>query len=59
MLAPSERAVLDVMFDSPGEVRLEHRTPDQVYDLGAFSVAGSSTGAGWLSRSTCCASIPS
>ena len=44
MLAPSERAVLDVMFDRPGEVRLEHRTPDQVYDLGAFSVAGNSTG---------------
>jgi FtsP/CotA-like multicopper oxidase with cupredoxin domain len=44
MLAPSERAVLDVLFDTPGEVRLEHRTPDQVYDLGAFAVAGSSTG---------------
>jgi FtsP/CotA-like multicopper oxidase with cupredoxin domain len=43
MLAPSERAVLDVKFDSPGEVRLEHRTPDQVYDLGAFSVVGKAT----------------
>ncbi len=45
MLAPSERAVLDVMFERPGDVRLEHRTPDQVYDLGAFSVAGTSTSA--------------
>jgi FtsP/CotA-like multicopper oxidase with cupredoxin domain len=44
MLAPSERAVLDVMFD-PGEARLEHRTPDHVYDLGAFTVEGSSTAA--------------
>ncbi len=44
MLAPSERAVLDVMFDTPGEARLEHRTPDQVYELGAFSVTGDSTG---------------
>jgi FtsP/CotA-like multicopper oxidase with cupredoxin domain len=44
LLAPSERAVLDVLFDSPGEVRLEHRTPDRVYDLGAFSVSGTSTG---------------
>ena len=44
MLAPSERAVLDVLFDTPGEVRLEHRTPDHVYDLGAFAVEGSSTG---------------
>jgi FtsP/CotA-like multicopper oxidase with cupredoxin domain len=45
MLAPSERAVLDVMFDSSGEARLEHRTPDHVYDLGAFAVEGNSTGA--------------
>ena len=44
MLAPSERAVVDVMFDGPGDVRLEHRTPDQVYDLGAFSVEGNATG---------------
>src|SRR6266508_2544564 len=44
MLAPSERAVVDVLFDTPGEARLEHRTPDHVYDLGAFSVAGSSSG---------------
>ena len=42
MLAPSERAVLDVMFDAPGEARLEHRTPDHVYDLGEFAVEGNS-----------------
>src|SRR2546422_1469275 len=46
MLAPSERGVLDVMFDTPGEARLEHRTPDHVYDLGAFAVQGNSTAAG-------------
>jgi FtsP/CotA-like multicopper oxidase with cupredoxin domain len=40
LLAPSERAVLDVLFESPGDARLEHRTPNHVYDLGAFSVAG-------------------
>jgi FtsP/CotA-like multicopper oxidase with cupredoxin domain len=45
MLAPSERAILDVMFDTPGEARLEHRTPDHVYDLGAFAVQGDSTAA--------------
>jgi FtsP/CotA-like multicopper oxidase with cupredoxin domain len=43
MLAPSERAVVDVLFDTPGDVRLEHRTPDHSYDLGAFSVGGSSS----------------
>jgi FtsP/CotA-like multicopper oxidase with cupredoxin domain len=40
LLAPSERAAVDVLFESPGEVRLEHRTPDHVYDLGRFSVHG-------------------
>src|SRR3954453_457364 len=39
LLAPSERAVLDVLFDAPGQVRLEHRTPQRVIDLGAFTVA--------------------
>ena len=40
LLAPSERAVIDVLFDNPGEARLEHRTPNHVYDLGAFDVRG-------------------
>jgi FtsP/CotA-like multicopper oxidase with cupredoxin domain len=44
LLSPSERAVVDVLFDAPGEARLEHRTPDHVYDLGAFSVSGTATG---------------
>ena len=39
LLAPSERAIVDVLFDTPGQVRLEHRTPDRVYDLGAFTVS--------------------
>lgn len=42
LLSPSERAVVDVLFDTAGEVRLEHRTPDRVYDLGAFTVAADS-----------------
>ena len=37
LLAPSERAVVDVLFDTPGEVQLEHRTPITRYDLGAFT----------------------
>ena len=40
MLAPSERAIVDVLFDTPGEVSLEHRSPDHVYELGRFDVAG-------------------
>jgi FtsP/CotA-like multicopper oxidase with cupredoxin domain len=46
LLAPSERAVLDVFFDTPGQVRLQHRTPDQTYDLGAFVVAPAGSGGG-------------
>jgi FtsP/CotA-like multicopper oxidase with cupredoxin domain len=44
LLAPSERAVLDVLFDTPGKVRLEHRSPGRTYDLGAFTVSGAAAG---------------
>jgi FtsP/CotA-like multicopper oxidase with cupredoxin domain len=39
LLAPSERAVLDVLFDRPGSVALEHRTPGHTYELGTISVS--------------------
>ena len=39
VLAPSERVVVDVLFDQPGELALEHRTPGQVYRLAAISVS--------------------
>jgi len=45
LLAPSERAVIDVLFDSPGEVQLEHRTPDHTYQLGGFTVTDGAAGA--------------
>ena len=35
ILAPSERAVVDVRFDAAGEVALEHRTPERTYPLAA------------------------
>jgi FtsP/CotA-like multicopper oxidase with cupredoxin domain len=41
LLAPSERAVLDVLVDRPGELILEHRTPDRSYPLATVSVAES------------------
>ena len=40
LLSPSERAVIDVLFDAPGPVKLEHRTPEHTYDLGGFTVTG-------------------
>jgi FtsP/CotA-like multicopper oxidase with cupredoxin domain len=39
VLAPSERVVVDVLFDQPGELALEHRTPGRVYPLAAISVS--------------------
>jgi FtsP/CotA-like multicopper oxidase with cupredoxin domain len=39
VLAPSERVVVDVLFDQPGKLALEHRTPDQVYPLAAIEVS--------------------
>src|SRR4051812_47373782 len=39
VLAPSERAVVDVLFEQPGELVLEHRTPEKPYRLGGVTVA--------------------
>jgi FtsP/CotA-like multicopper oxidase with cupredoxin domain len=38
LLAPSERAVVDVLFDRPGEFGLEHRTPQRAYPLASITV---------------------
>jgi FtsP/CotA-like multicopper oxidase with cupredoxin domain len=38
-LAPSERVVVDVLFDEPGELTLEHLTPDRTYPLAAITVS--------------------
>jgi FtsP/CotA-like multicopper oxidase with cupredoxin domain len=38
ILAPSERAVVDVLFERPGELMLEHQTPERVYSLAAIHV---------------------
>jgi FtsP/CotA-like multicopper oxidase with cupredoxin domain len=39
VLAPSERAVVDVLVDRPGELVLEHHTPDRTYRLAQLLVA--------------------
>jgi FtsP/CotA-like multicopper oxidase with cupredoxin domain len=39
VLAPSERAVVDVLVDQPGQLRLEHRTPERAYQLATLTVA--------------------
>src|SRR5689334_10571639 len=39
ILAPSERVVVDVLFEETGDLTLEHRTPDRTYPLATISVA--------------------
>jgi FtsP/CotA-like multicopper oxidase with cupredoxin domain len=38
LLAPSERVVVDVLFEEPGELALEHRTPEKAYRLATIDV---------------------
>jgi FtsP/CotA-like multicopper oxidase with cupredoxin domain len=39
ILAPSERVIVDVMFDQPGVYGLEHQTPERAYPLADIQVA--------------------
>jgi FtsP/CotA-like multicopper oxidase with cupredoxin domain len=38
LIAPSERYVVDVLLEEPGELALEHRTPERTYPLATISV---------------------
>jgi FtsP/CotA-like multicopper oxidase with cupredoxin domain len=38
IIAPSERVVVDVLFEKPGQATLEHRTPQQTYRLATINV---------------------
>ena len=38
VVAPSERVVVDVLFDKPGELTLQHQTPARVYPLASIKV---------------------
>jgi FtsP/CotA-like multicopper oxidase with cupredoxin domain len=38
VLAPSERVIVDVLFEQAGELALEHHTPEHVYRLASITV---------------------
>ena len=40
ILAPSERAVVDVLAGQPGQLELQHRTPGRTYRLATITVTG-------------------
>ena len=39
LLSPSERFIVDVLFEEPGEHVLEHRTPARAYQLASITVS--------------------
>jgi FtsP/CotA-like multicopper oxidase with cupredoxin domain len=39
VVAPSERVVIDVLFEGPGRLTLEHRTPERTYSLATIDVS--------------------
>jgi FtsP/CotA-like multicopper oxidase with cupredoxin domain len=39
ILAPSERVVIDVLFEEAGDLTLEHRTPHRIYPLATIHVS--------------------
>jgi FtsP/CotA-like multicopper oxidase with cupredoxin domain len=43
LIAPSERVIVEVLFDQPGVATLEHHTPDKSYRLGHFVVSEQTT----------------
>lgn len=43
LIGPSERQVVEVKFDAPGQVQIEHRTPERTYALGRVRVAADET----------------
>jgi FtsP/CotA-like multicopper oxidase with cupredoxin domain len=46
VLAPSERVVVDVLFDGTGPALLEHRTPERIYELAHIEVGDRSVDPG-------------
>jgi FtsP/CotA-like multicopper oxidase with cupredoxin domain len=50
VIAPSERVIVDVLCDQPGEAVLEHRTPDRTYELGRVSVSDEPASPSFVAR---------
>ena len=43
LLSPSERAIVEVLFDTSGTFHLVNQTPQKTYQLGTFTVSDTST----------------
>ena len=51
ILAPSERIVVDVQFGEPGQLSLEHHTPQRTYPLAEITVTADPVAPLWPTRS--------
>src|SRR6185436_11805176 len=52
LLAPSERAIVDAVYEHVGTFRLEHHTPSHTYLLGTVTVDDTAVGPGTLPSRT-------
>ena len=57
ILAPSERIVIDALFEKPGKLTLEHQTPGRTYTLATIDVAASQPSPRLPSSSPCSVTI--
>lgn len=51
-IAPSERAIVDVLFDKPGTFRLQNQTPARTYDMAKVNVAAGAPKASYAAQFT-------
>ena len=58
ILAPSERIVVDVLFGEPGQLSLEHHTPERTYPLAEITVTADPAAPPWSTSSPGCAPTP-
>lgn len=50
LLSPSERAIVEVLFDQSGSFNIINKTPDKTYQLGAITVSSQTTNASYAGQ---------
>lgn len=50
VISPSERAIVEVLFDKPGTYTLQHKTPEKTYTLGTINVSADKASPSYLSQ---------
>lgn len=50
IISPSERAIVEVLFDKPETYTFQHKTPDKTYKLGAIAVGSEKAGPSYVDQ---------